>query len=241
MASEITSKEIVKLIEILKKQDLKSTHISQIFDIFLNFYVPTKILSKILGIHIRRVSQLVDDGIIDKKAPGMYDLVESISKFVNYQKGLIEKKFGLEGKDRKRIERYKADVLELQLMEMEGKLVKKDDIKRDAFLIARKVRESLLNIPPRISTLLAAENNHIKVFEILEGEIESALSELSDERIRKKFSGRIKTRSDGNGQRMGRGTQELITEGERRTGKVEDEQNPVFTGNNGLSESSESY
>lgn len=60
-----------------------------------------------------------------------------------------------------------------------GKLVDIESVKKEAFTMARKVRDGLLNIPDRISAILATTSNEKEVHEILNKEINLALEELT--------------------------------------------------------------
>jgi hypothetical protein len=62
---------------------------------------------------------------------------------------------------------------------MDGALVPAKDVTTAAFEKARTVRDQLLNIPSRVSPILAAETNAAKVHEILDKEIRQALEVLS--------------------------------------------------------------
>lgn len=77
-------------------------------------------------------------------------------------------------------ENYQANIAKLTYEEKAGKLVKVDDVSREAFEIARTVRNSVLNIPNRLSALLANESDPNRVFEILTKELNHALEDLSD-------------------------------------------------------------
>jgi hypothetical protein len=59
-----------------------------------------------------------------------------------------------------------------------GELVSMEEVKRDAFNTARVVRNNLLNIPDRVSALLASMNEAEKIHEKLTKEIRTALEEL---------------------------------------------------------------
>jgi hypothetical protein len=60
-----------------------------------------------------------------------------------------------------------------------GQLVSLEDVKKIAFARGRIIRDSMLNIPDRVSSLLADENDASKIHEILSREIREALEELS--------------------------------------------------------------
>jgi phage terminase Nu1 subunit (DNA packaging protein) len=67
-----------------------------------------------------------------------------------------------------------------------GDLVDAATVRRDAFTIARTVRDSMLNIPARVAAELAAESDRAAVERRLEEEIRNALmvlvGELEEER-----------------------------------------------------------
>ena len=76
-------------------------------------------------------------------------------------------------------ERYKAALLKIELDEKMGALVDSEQVKLTAYNTARQVRDALLNIPTRISAILAAESDQNRVAEILTGEIRQALEALT--------------------------------------------------------------
>ena len=78
-------------------------------------------------------------------------------------------------------ERFKARLAQLELEQREGKLVEADAVKREAFRVARLVRDSLLNLPDRVAGELAAETNQFKVHQRLVSEIRRALEDLKIE------------------------------------------------------------
>lgn len=78
---------------------------------------------------------------------------------------------------------YAARKAKLEYETMAGELVEKRKVKMEAFNVARKVRDAMLNIPSRMSAQLAAETDPHKVHTILEEEIVKALEELAREEL----------------------------------------------------------
>lgn len=74
---------------------------------------------------------------------------------------------------------YKAALLKLEYEEKSGKLVQVEDVEKDAFDMARIVRDAILNIPDRISAELASEKDPHIVSQKLTEELTSALEDLS--------------------------------------------------------------
>lgn len=77
-----------------------------------------------------------------------------------------------------RHERLKADLAALDLAEKEGRLVEAAAVEREAFRVARLVRDGILNIPDRIAGDLAAEDDQFRIHQLLTGEIRKALEGL---------------------------------------------------------------
>jgi len=75
-------------------------------------------------------------------------------------------------------ERYCAQIKKLEFEEKVGKLLQEEDVKRGAFEMYRKTRDTLINLIDRISAQLAAEKKDAVVRVILETEIRSALSHI---------------------------------------------------------------
>lgn len=72
-----------------------------------------------------------------------------------------------------------AKILQLDYEEKTGKLVNADEVKVTWFNLARTIRDTLLNIPERISAELAAESDEFKVHKSLQNEIYKVLEVLS--------------------------------------------------------------
>ncbi len=75
-------------------------------------------------------------------------------------------------------EHYLARLAKLDYEEKIGKLVDAEKVKRDAFDIARRVRDHLLNIPDRISAELVGITDQPTMHSVLTREITTALQEL---------------------------------------------------------------
>jgi hypothetical protein len=82
-------------------------------------------------------------------------------------------------KTRIKNEMERGKLLEAKAKAEIGELVSVEEVKRDAFNTARVVRNNLLNIPDRISALLASVNEAEKIHETLTEEIRIALEQLS--------------------------------------------------------------
>lgn len=73
---------------------------------------------------------------------------------------------------------YAARKAKLEYEVMAGQMVESYKVKVEAFNLARRVRDSILNIPSRMAAQLAAETDPHKVHVILEAELVRSLEEM---------------------------------------------------------------
>ncbi len=69
---------------------------------------------------------------------------------------------------------------ELVNRELEKSLISREAVNQELFELGRRVRDSLLTIPDRVSPSLAVEVNPVRVHEILLTEITTALKDLTN-------------------------------------------------------------
>lgn len=81
---------------------------------------------------------------------------------------------------RERREHYQAELAKLEVDMKRKELVPADAVKKEAFNLAKTVREALINIPDRVSNQFAAESDPQAVHMALSNEIQSALQRLTD-------------------------------------------------------------
>ncbi len=74
----------------------------------------------------------------------------------------------------------RTESLKLARLQKQGRLIDRAVAAREAFDIARTVRDSILGVPDRISAELAAETDQARVHRRLEEELRGALSALAE-------------------------------------------------------------
>ena len=72
-----------------------------------------------------------------------------------------------------------AKIADLKYKTIAGELVDASDVEREASDLARNLRDSILNLPDKISPILAAETDINEVHELLTRELRTCLEELS--------------------------------------------------------------
>jgi hypothetical protein len=74
----------------------------------------------------------------------------------------------------------KGKMLEIEAKAKTGQYVDAREVEKQAFHVARTVRDSLQNIPDRVSSLLASISDANQIYEILSKEIRLALEGLAE-------------------------------------------------------------
>ncbi len=74
---------------------------------------------------------------------------------------------------------YEAKLLKLKYEKETAKLVDSEEMKSKIFQAVRTTRDAIMNIPDRISGILAAEGDQYQIHNILARELRQALEELS--------------------------------------------------------------
>lgn len=77
-------------------------------------------------------------------------------------------------------EHYQARLAKIDYEERVAKLVSKDEVQVAAFNKFRQFRDHMLNIPDRVSAMVAAESESSKCHQILTTEIRKALNDFAD-------------------------------------------------------------
>lgn len=138
--------------------------------------------AKILGISIRWLQKLTQDGILVKEGQGKYEIAKTVQAFVEWKVSQAkesdkeELNFKVEKTLLTRAQRKKA---EMELGVMQGELHKGEDVERVVNAMLATFRTRCLVIPTRAAPLLAGKSlNEIK--QALGAEVREALAELSD-------------------------------------------------------------
>lgn len=91
---------------------------------------------------------------------------------------------------RNRREAADAELAELKLAEQQGHLIRVDAVKQALANAFTSTRDSLLQIPSRLSAVLAAETDAAKVHELLQAELYRALEGMAAVQTSNRLAGR---------------------------------------------------
>lgn len=146
------------------------------------------------GFSKQYVCYLVKNGIVELK-DGMVDSEQADAALITiHDPSQPQRRKSINGNERGNSDlatmflktRIKNEIERGKLLEAKakaeiGELVSIDEVKTAAFNTARVVRNNLLNIPDRVSALLASLNSSEKIHQTLTEEIKTALEALSQE------------------------------------------------------------
>ena len=139
----------------------------------------SKVIAGYLGLTERRIRQLRDEGILEEKRPGLYDLRGSIARYIAYIGGGIGKE-NLNA-ERARLTKEKRLAAEMDNRVKRGELHSTEDIELALSTMLMNFRTKTLAIPAKLSPELAQMNgDRQKIFDRLRDECEELLQKLSN-------------------------------------------------------------
>jgi phage terminase Nu1 subunit (DNA packaging protein) len=148
--------------------------------------VNAKLLATVFDLGIRRIHQLVEEGM-PKRTRGRYDLLECVRWYIKYLHAVIEKKgvpvagggFAGEHGERVRLIRADADMREMLLAKERGLLVAVHDAEREVLDLVLMTKARILSIPGRLASEVTGQDSRIMVQAIIEKHLKEALSQLA--------------------------------------------------------------
>lgn len=97
-----------------------------------------------------------------------------------YLEGLPEDAIPDLNESRARREHYQAEQAKMAALQGRGELVPAAEVRREAFALARAVRDALMGLPDRVAPMLAATADAAQCHRLLSEEIRVALRGLAD-------------------------------------------------------------
>lgn len=150
---------------------------------------PTQVIAKIFGVSTRRVEQLKTEGIIKGQGkPTKYDLLPTIQAYIRY---LSDKANGREKKQtdaqletakleaEKRIKTAKAEMAEIELKELRGKMHRAEDVEAIMTDHVFYLRSMLMAMPGKLAVDLAGTHTAAEQADRVKTEVYYILENLA--------------------------------------------------------------
>lgn len=143
-------------------------------------------LAKLIGKSKQYIGKIVKEGKLVFESDGKIDFEVAKKQLANNQERVKPSNDIDPDNDnlnyyKTQTEKYKSQITEIELQKKRGELLQAEDVKRDAYTVGKKLNNSLLSIPERISNILAVESDPLKIRNLLSEEIRLCLSEVSDD------------------------------------------------------------
>lgn len=148
-----------------------------------NYVVTTKELAEIIGKTERRVNQLAADGVLKKTAAGKWDIVNNMEMYIKY----LESKCMIDEADLEKqklqaeidYKRYKADIVELELAELESNMHRSEDVERFVGELLNAYKSQLLSLPGLLAPELIGMDSVAEISEKIKKETHNMLESLA--------------------------------------------------------------
>lgn len=143
----------------------------------------TKIVAQYLDLSERRVRQLRDEGVLEEKAPGLYDLRSSVRRYINYLRGDEGGKADL-NEERAKLTKEKRIAAETENKVRNGELYRKSDIMTGMTTIVMNLRSRLLALPNKLAANIAKlDGDEDKIMDLLQSSLHEIMEEFSNYQV----------------------------------------------------------
>lgn len=146
--------------------------------------VSTKTFALTIGVTVRRVQQMIQDGTIKTSGKGRIPLFDNVQRYVSFMTGnmMTEEEKKIE-KGRKtaetKLKMAKADKAMLELNELKGKMHRSEDVEALTQDMCDTVRNSLLSLPSRLAVDVSLCDSAEECSAIIKDAVYELLEELS--------------------------------------------------------------
>lgn len=141
-----------------------------------------KAVARFLDVSERRVRQLRDEKVIAEARPGLYDLIDTNHRYINYlRKRNPESEETIDyNTERAKLVRAKRKNEEYELQLKERTLHSAEDIEAVMTDMLVNFKSRLMAIPSKMAPVLCKKTDKAEIFALLKEHIDEALMELSD-------------------------------------------------------------
>ncbi len=150
--------------------------------------VSSRVMGEIIGVGDRQVRNLAEEGVLVRNSHGRYLLLKSVKNYIITLKlskagEKVTGDFGEEGfdyeKEKGRSEHSKAEMMEIKLQLIKGKVHKSEDVGAVITDMFTKFRSKMMALPSSLAPKFEGKGK-FEVQEMLKEKIEEALHELAD-------------------------------------------------------------
>ena len=153
-------------------------------------------VSEHLGLSVASISELIKKGVLpSKRGRSPLDINVCRHAYISYLRKLAgyHKKSGSGdiAEEKTRLTKAQADKAELEVSELEGKLIPAPLVQDTWTDFVANVRAKLLGIPSRLAHQMITTENYAEAEKLLKDSIYDALNELADNGIPTQYADRV--------------------------------------------------
>ena len=162
--------------------------------------VNTTTLASVLGLTVRRVQQLIQDGTLQTESKGRILLIENVQRYISYaSNGRIseeEQKLEIAKKAADvKIKKARADILRLEAEELKGNFHRSEDVETITTDLVMSIRAMLTALPGRLAVEVAQHTSAEECSIIIKEQVNGLLNALSEyEYNPKKYEEKVRQR-----------------------------------------------
>ena len=137
----------------------------------------SEVVAQHLNLTERRVRQLRDEGVIREKRPGLYDLIDTMSRYIKYIGSGSKADLNDE---RAKLTKVKREAAEMENRARKAELLEVSSVERTYSAVIMNFRSRILALPQKLAPAVAAlEGDQQQIQDLIQAELEETLGTLS--------------------------------------------------------------
>ena len=137
----------------------------------------SKVVAQYLNLTERRVRQLRDEGVIQEKRPGLYDLIDTMSRYIKYIGSGSKADLNDE---RAKLTRAKREAAEMENRVRKAELLEVGSVEKTYSTVIMNFRSHILALPQKLAPAVASlEGDQQQIQDLIQMELEETLGTLS--------------------------------------------------------------
>lgn len=156
-------------------------------------------LAAVLGVTVRRVQQMAQDGTIPPVRRGRFLLCDSVQRYLNFLlRDKEQSQSGLEKETAEtEIKKAKAVIAKLEAEELQGKMHRSEDVAAMTEDLIYAIRGMLVALPGRLAVDVSAAGSPAEAAEVIRREVFKVMQELTGYRYDPhRYAERVRERKD---------------------------------------------
>lgn len=137
----------------------------------------SRVVAQYLNLTERRVRQLRDEGVIKEKRPGLYDLIDTMSRYIKYIGSGSKADLN---EERAKLTKAKREAAEMENKVRKAELLEVGSVEKTYSTVIMNFRSRILALPQKLAPAVASmEGDQQQIQDLIQAELEETLGTLS--------------------------------------------------------------